>query len=208
MAVRFGQRVPLIGSIELDTIAAEWMMDVACASPYIPSVMTELDLSLRPQADSRRNISGLGRAELRAVLAETFDLDEKKARMRANQIWRWVYQHGITDFSQMTDIAKEMRGQLAEHFEVVRPEMIERQISDDGTRKYLLRMGPGIEVECVYIPDVGRTGALCVSSQVGCTLNCTFCHTGTQKLVRNLTTAEIIGQVLAFEGKGQHVVFH
>jgi len=172
-------------------------MDVACASPYIPSVMTELDLSLRPQADSRRNISGLGRAELRAVLAETFDLDEKKARMRANQIWRWVYQHGITDFSQMTDIAKEMRGQLAEHFEVVRPEMIERQISDDGTRKYLLRMGPGIEVECVYIPDVGRTGALCVSSQVGCTLNCTFCHTGTQKLVRNLTTAEIIGQVLA-----------
>ncbi|MBL4619192.1 MAG: 23S rRNA (adenine(2503)-C(2))-methyltransferase RlmN, partial [Marinicaulis sp.] len=159
--------------------------------------MTELDLSLRPQADSRRNISGLGRAELRAVLAETFDLDEKKARMRANQIWRWVYQHGITDFSQMTDIAKEMRGQLAGHFEVVRPEMIERQISDDGTRKYLLRMGPGIEVECVYIPDVGRTGALCVSSQVGCTLNCTFCHTGTQKLVRNLTTAEIIGQVLA-----------
>jgi len=159
--------------------------------------MTELDLSLRPQVDSRRNISGLGRAELRAVLAETFDLDEKKARMRANQIWRWVYQHGITDFSQMTDIAKEMRGQLAGHFEVVRPEMIERQISDDGTRKYLLRMGPGIEVECVYIPDVGRTGALCVSSQVGCTLNCTFCHTGTQKLVRNLTTAEIIGQVLA-----------
>jgi 23S rRNA (adenine2503-C2)-methyltransferase len=159
--------------------------------------MTELDLSLRPQEDGRRNLSGLSRAELRAALAAALDLDEKKARMRANQIWRWVYQHGVTDFSEMTDIAKEMRTALAERFIVARPEMTERQISDDGTRKYLLRMGPGIEVECVYIPDVGRTGALCVSSQVGCTLNCTFCHTGTQKLVRNLTAPEIIGQVLA-----------
>ncbi len=119
--------------------------------------MTELDLSVSPKDNGRRNISGLGRAELCAELTSAFDLDEKKVRMRANQIWRWVYQHGITDFSQMTDIAKDMRDQLAEHFEVTRPEMIERQISDDGTRKYLLRMGPGIEVECVYIPDVGRT---------------------------------------------------
>jgi 23S rRNA (adenine2503-C2)-methyltransferase len=159
--------------------------------------MTELDLSLRPQEDGRRNLSGLSRAELRAALAAALDLDEKKARMRANQIWRWVYQHGVTEFSEMTDIAKEMRTALAERFIVARPKMTERQISSDGTRKYLLRMGPGIEVECVYIPDVGRTGALCVSSQVGCTLNCTFCHTGTQKLVRNLTAPEIIGQVLA-----------
>jgi len=96
----------------------------------------------------------------------------------------------------MTDIAKEMRAGLAEKFVVARPEVTERLVSTDGTRKYLIRLGPGIEVECVYIPDVGRVGALCVSSQVGCTLNCTFCHTGTQALVRNLTAAEIVGQIL------------
>ncbi|HPE33095.1 MAG TPA: 23S rRNA (adenine(2503)-C(2))-methyltransferase RlmN, partial [Parvularculaceae bacterium] len=126
-----------------------------------------------------------------------FDLTEKQARMRATQIWRWVYHYGHTDFERMTDIGKEMRTALAEKFVIARPEIVERQVSVDGTRKYLLRMGPGVEVECVYIPDVGRSGALCVSSQVGCTLNCTFCHTGTQKLVRNLTTTEVVGQVLA-----------
>mgnify|MGYP003700309997 CR=1 FL=1 len=130
-------------------------------------------------------------------MAETFGLDEKKSRMRATQLWRWIYHYGVTDFSAMTDIAKEMRGQLAEKFIVERPEVAERLVSVDGTRKYLIRLGPGIEVECVYIPDVGRAGALCVSSQVGCTLACTFCHTGTQKLVRNLTAAEIVNQVMA-----------
>jgi 23S rRNA (adenine2503-C2)-methyltransferase len=106
-----------------------------------------------------------------------------------------VHHYGFTDFDRMTDIAKEQRALLKEKFSLARPEIVERQISNDGTRKYLIRMAPGIEVESVYIPSVGRAGALCVSSQVGCTLNCSFCHTGTQKLVRNLTTAEIVAQV-------------
>lgn len=164
--------------------------------------MAELDLTSRPDVRahddlSARNLSGLTRAELRAALADAFQLDEKKAKMRANQLWRWIYQHGATGFDAMTDISKDMREGLAEKFVVARPEVVERLVSVDGTRKYLLRLGPGVEVECVYIPDVGRVGALCVSSQVGCTLNCTFCHTGTQNLVRNLTAAEIVNQVIA-----------
>ena len=158
--------------------------------------MAELDLN-KPVAPGPPNLAGLNKAELRDMLAEAFGLDEKKARMRANQLWRWIYQHGRTDFADMTDIAKEMRASLAERFAVGRLKMVERQVSNDGTRKYLMELSPGVEVECVFIPDVGRAGALCVSSQVGCTLNCTFCHTGTQNLVRNLTAAEIVGQVIA-----------
>ena len=158
--------------------------------------MAELDLN-KPVAPGPPNLAGLNKAELRDTLAEAFGLDEKKARMRANQLWRWIYQQGRTDFADMTDIAKEMRASLAERFAVGRLKMVERQVSNDGTRKYLMELSPGVEVECVFIPDVGRAGALCVSSQVGCTLNCTFCHTGTQKLVRNLTAAEIVGQVIA-----------
>lgn len=173
-------------------------MDFGRLISYMPGVMAELDLSIRPPETSARvNLVGLTRTELRAVLAERLDLDEKKARMRANQVWRWIYHYGVTDFAAMTDIAKDMRAAMATQFEIARPEMVERQVSSDGTRKYLLKMGPGVEVEAVFIPDVGRAGALCVSSQVGCTLNCTFCHTGTQALVRNLTAAEIAGQVLA-----------
>lgn len=162
--------------------------------------MAELDISSRPQnADnvSPVNLAGLTRAELAQIFADRFGLDEKKARMRASQLWRWVYHTGETDFAAMTNISKEMRAALADQFVIARPEMTERQVSNDGTRKYLLKMAPGVEVECVYIPDVGRSGALCVSSQVGCTLNCTFCHTGTQNLVRNLTAAEIVAQVMA-----------
>ncbi len=159
--------------------------------------MTELDLSARAETQALQNLAGLTRGELQTILADAFGLDEKKARMRMSQLWRWIYHYGATDFAAMTDIAKEMRAALAERFVVARPEMTERQVSTDGTRKYLLKMGPGVEVECVFIPDVGRAGALCVSSQVGCTLNCTFCHTGTQRLVRNLTAAEIVSQVLA-----------
>ncbi|MEX6632621.1 23S rRNA (adenine(2503)-C(2))-methyltransferase RlmN [Hyphococcus sp. ECK-19] len=165
--------------------------------------MTSLDLSKRPEGPlnagcaAPKNLAGLTRPEIAQLLGEAFGLDEKKAKMRSNQVWRWIYQHGVTDFAAMTDIAKDMRAGLAEHFVVARPEVTERLVSVDGTRKYLLRLGPGVEVECVYIPDVGRSGALCVSSQVGCTLACTFCHTGTQKLVRNLTAAEIVNQVLA-----------
>ena len=150
-------------------------------------------LASRPAAPV--NLTGLSRPELAAALVAAGVVPEPKAKMRASQLWRWMHHYGVTDFAQMTDVAKETRAALAEHFSLTRPEIVERQVSKDGTRKYLIRMGPGIEVETVYIPDVGRAGALCVSSQVGCTLNCTFCHTGTQALVRNLTAAEIVAQV-------------
>ncbi|NOX82582.1 MAG: 23S rRNA (adenine(2503)-C(2))-methyltransferase RlmN [Alphaproteobacteria bacterium] len=159
--------------------------------------MAKLDLSSGPPQAALTNLAGLTRSELCAAVGEQFGLDEKQARMRASQLWRWIYDFGARDFSEMSNIGKEMRAALAAQFTLARPKVIERQVSTDGTRKYLLGFGPGIEVECVFIPNVGRTGALCVSSQVGCTLNCTFCHTGTQKLVRNLTAAEIIGQVIA-----------
>ena len=156
---------------------------------------TLLDLApARPT--TRPNLFGLDREGLRDRLAEDLKLDPKKAKMRATQIWQWIYSHGATSFDEMTNIAKEMRARLAAAYTLDRPELAERQVSTDGTRKYLIRFAPGIEAEAVYIPGVGRAGALCVSSQVGCTLNCTFCHTGTQALVRNLTTAEIVAQVL------------
>jgi len=157
-----------------------------------------LDLSrasAAPAAPVMRNLSGMTRAELAAALIEAEVVRPEKARMRATQLWRWIHHYGVTDFAAMSDVAKEMRAALAERFTVARPEIVERQVSKDGTRKWLIRTAPGIEVETVYIPDVGRAGALCVSSQVGCTLNCTFCHTGTQALVRNLTAAEIVAQV-------------
>ncbi|MFT4076547.1 MAG: 23S rRNA (adenine(2503)-C(2))-methyltransferase RlmN [Asticcacaulis sp.] len=154
-----------------------------------------LDLSAKPTAATLVNITGLTRNELMQALVESGVVEARKAKMRMQQIWRWVHHYGFTDFDLMTDIAKDQRALLKEKFSLARPEIVERQISNDGTRKYLIRMAPGIEVESVFIPSVGRAGALCVSSQVGCTLNCSFCHTGTQKLVRNLTTAEIVAQV-------------
>ena len=141
------------------------------------------------------NLSGLTRDELRQALIDAEICPPEKAKMRASQVWRWIHHYGVTDFALMSDVAKDTRSKLAEAFTLARPEIVERQVSKDGTRKWLIRTAPGIEIETVYIPDVGRAGALCVSSQVGCTLNCTFCHTGTQKLVRNLTTAEIVAQV-------------
>ncbi|RSB46480.1 MULTISPECIES: 23S rRNA (adenine(2503)-C(2))-methyltransferase RlmN [Brevundimonas] len=141
------------------------------------------------------NLSGLTRDELRQALIDAGICPPEKAKMRASQVWRWIHHYGVTDFALMSDVAKDTRAKLAEAFTLARPEIVERQVSKDGTRKWLIRTAPGIEIETVYIPDVGRAGALCVSSQVGCTLNCTFCHTGTQKLVRNLTTAEIVAQV-------------
>ncbi len=157
-----------------------------------------LDLSraaAQPLAPGRVNLTGLSRPQLAAALVEAGVATPQKARMRASQVWRWLHHYGVTDFAAMTDIAKDARAAMAEAFTLQRPEVVERQVSKDGTRKWLIRMAPGIEVETVYIPDVGRAGALCVSSQVGCTLNCTFCHTGTQPLVRNLTAAEIVAQV-------------
>jgi 23S rRNA (adenine2503-C2)-methyltransferase len=136
----------------------------------------------------------LAPAELSAVLTES-GVPEKAARMRARQLWNWVYVHGARDFQAMSNLAKDFRERMAEKFTLARPEVVTEQISSDGTRKWLLRTGPGIEFETVYIPEADR-GTLCVSSQVGCTLNCRFCHTGTQKLVRNLTPDEIVGQLL------------
>jgi 23S rRNA (adenine2503-C2)-methyltransferase len=153
-----------------------------------------LDLSRTP-VSAPVNLSGLTREGLRAALIEAGICPPEKAKMRAGQVWRWIHHYGVTDFGLMSDIGKETRAALAAAFTLARPDVVERQVSNDGTRKWLIRTAPGIEIETVYIPDVGRAGALCVSSQVGCTLNCTFCHTGTQKLVRNLTAAEIVAQV-------------
>jgi 23S rRNA (adenine2503-C2)-methyltransferase len=149
-------------------------------------------------ASTRPSLAGLSRAELAEKLV-AIGVAPDKARMRAEQLWRWIYQYGVSDFAQMTNVAKELRAQLAEAYSLARPEIVTQQISKDGTRKWLIRLSTGAEAECVFIPDVaasGSTGALCVSSQVGCTLNCTFCHTGTQKLVRNLTAQEIVAQIM------------
>ncbi|CAN7601256.1 23S rRNA (adenine(2503)-C(2))-methyltransferase RlmN [Phenylobacterium sp. LjRoot164] len=155
-----------------------------------------LDLSRGPVASVvKPNLSGLTRKALAQALIDAEVVRPDKAKMRASQLWRWIHHYGATDFAAMTDVAKDTRAALEQAFTLARPEVVERQVSKDGTRKWLIRMAPGIEVETVYIPDVGRSGALCVSSQVGCTLNCTFCHTGTQALVRNLTAAEIVAQV-------------
>jgi 23S rRNA (adenine2503-C2)-methyltransferase len=141
------------------------------------------------------NLAGLTREGLKAALIEAGVVAPDKARMRAGQIWRWVHHYGVTDFDKMSDVAKETRAKLADAFVLQRPEIVERQQSRDGVRKWLIRFAPGVEAETVFIPGVGRAGALCVSSQVGCTLNCSFCHTGTQALVRNLSAPEIIAQV-------------
>ena len=151
------------------------------------------------ESDALIKLVGLGRKEIAELLSKNesiLAIEPKKIRMRTKQIFHWIYNYGVTEWSQMTNIAKPLRAKLQTVFSLERPEIIERQISVDGTRKYLIRMAPGIEVESVFIPDVSKTGALCVSSQVGCTLTCKFCHTGTQKLVRNLTAKEIVLQVI------------
>lgn len=154
-----------------------------------------LDLTRKPAAVLPRSLAGMTLDELKAAVIEA-GAEPKKAGMRARQLWRWIYNFGVRDFGEMTDIAKDLRARLAELFTLDRPEIVERLVSVDGTRKWLIRSAPGVEFETVFIPDVARSGALCVSSQVGCTLTCSFCHTGTQKLVRNLTAAEIVAQVL------------
>jgi len=146
----------------------------------------------------RPSLVGLSRAELAAALGEV-GVPPAQRKMRVQQLWHWLYVRGSTTFEAMTSVSKELRAALENRFTVARPEVVAEQVSADGTRKWLLRL-PGEnerphEVECVYIPETGR-GTLCVSSQVGCTLNCTFCHTGTQRLVRNLTAGEIVGQIM------------
>jgi 23S rRNA (adenine2503-C2)-methyltransferase len=146
----------------------------------------------------RPPLVGMSRAELAAALGE-IGVPPAQCKMRVQQLWHWLYVRGVTTFDAMTSVSKELRAALENRFTVARPEVVAEQVSVDGTRKWLLRL-PGEnqqphEVECVYIPETGR-GTLCVSSQVGCTLNCTFCHTGTQRLVRNLTAGEIVGQIM------------
>ena len=148
-----------------------------------------------PTAKGKISLVGLGRKEIATQLA-SIGIEPKKIRMRTKQVFHWIYNYGVNSFDEMTNIAKPLRQKLDQAFSLERPEIVERLVSVDGTRKYLIRMAPGIEVETVFIPDVSKTGALCVSSQVGCTLNCKFCHTGTQPLVRNLTAREIVLQVI------------
>lgn len=148
---------------------------------------------------ARRSLVGLTQHDMLEALSETA-IPEKQRRMRVSQLWNWLYVRGASDFADMTSISRELRSDLARLFDVSRLEIVTEQISSDGTRKWLLRLpadelGRRHEVETVYIPEAGR-GTLCISSQVGCTLSCTFCHTGTQTLVRNLTAGEIVGQVL------------
>ena len=144
--------------------------------------------------DGPDNLVGMTRAAMRDALIK-IGTPEKQAKMRVNQIWQWIYHWGARDFGEMTNLSKDLRAQMAEHFVIALPEVVTRQISDDGTRKYLVKIAGGHEVEVVYIPETDR-GTLCISSQVGCTLTCSFCHTGTQTLVRNLTPAEIVGQIM------------
>jgi 23S rRNA (adenine2503-C2)-methyltransferase len=159
-----------------------------------PITQDVLTLPRKLPASAKTNIVGLTREALRAALIAA-GTPEKQAKMRLGQLWQWVYHWGVRDFALMTNLAKDYRALLAEHFVIEIPQVVTKQVSEDGTRKYLVRIAGGHEVEVVYIPETDR-GTLCISSQVGCTLTCSFCHTGTQKLVRNLTAAEIVGQVM------------
>jgi len=147
-----------------------------------------------PRADGRAELVGLSKEQIRAAF-EAAGLDGKQAKLRAKQVWHWIYNRGVGDFASMSDIAKAQRPWFAEKFTISRPEVVEAQVSSDGTRKWLLKTHDGHDFEMVFIPDADR-GTLCVSSQVGCTLNCRFCATGTMQLVRNLEPSEIVGQVM------------
>lgn len=155
---------------------------------------------VRPAMSAEKpTLIGLSREDMGKALAE-IGVPVKQVKMRSSQLWHWLYVRGVSDFDHMTNVSKDMREMLKQHFTIARPEIVEEQISTDGTRKWLLRFPPRgagrpVEIETVYIPEEGR-GTLCVSSQVGCTLTCSFCHTGTQKLVRNLTAEEILSQLL------------
>ena len=164
---------------------------MTASAPIQPDVLA---LPRRQADGARPNLVGLPRDELAAALAAA-GTPEAQLAMRTRQIWQWLYHRGAGGFEAMTSLARPYRESLAAAFVIERPTIVTRQVSADGTRKYLLRIAGGQEVEAVYIPEEDR-GTLCVSSQVGCTLTCSFCHTGTQRLVRNLTAAEIVGQVM------------
>ncbi|NDW01923.1 23S rRNA (adenine(2503)-C(2))-methyltransferase RlmN [Salipiger sp. PrR002] len=164
---------------------------MTASAPITQDVVT---IPRKQPEEGKVNLIGLTRDALRAALIEA-GTPEKQAKMRVGQIWQWVYHWGVREFSAMTNLSKDYRALLDEKFAISLPEIVSKQVSADGTRKYLVRIAGGHEVEVVYIPEEDR-GTLCISSQVGCTLTCSFCHTGTQKLVRNLTAGEIIGQVM------------
>ena len=159
-----------------------------------PPITQDLVTIPRKLPEGPVNLIGLTRPLLREALL-TAGTPEKQVKMRVNQLWQWLYHWGVRDFDAMTNLAKPYRALLAENFVIALPEVVSKQVSADGTRKYLVRIAGGHEVEVVYIPEADR-GTLCISSQVGCTLTCSFCHTGTQKLVRNLTPGEIVGQIM------------
>ncbi len=163
---------------------------MTASAPITPDVVT----IPRGKPQGKQNLVGLTRDGLRAALIAA-GTPENQANMRVTQIWQWIYHKGIRDFGAMSNLAKIYRGELAEQFNIQTPDIVSRQVSTDGTRKYLMRISGGHEIETVYIPDKDR-GTLCISSQVGCTLTCPFCHTGTQKLVRNLSAGEIVGQIM------------
>jgi len=150
--------------------------------------------AVAPRADGKVELVGLSKDQIREAF-ESAGLEPRQAKLRAKQVWHWIYNRGVTDFAAMSDVAKAQRGWFAGRFSIARPEVVEAQVSSDGTRKWLLKTHDGHDFEMVFIPDADR-GTLCVSSQVGCTLNCRFCHTGTMQLVRNLTAGEIVGQVM------------
>jgi 23S rRNA (adenine2503-C2)-methyltransferase len=172
-------------TLAANTLAAPRM----AAPPILPAAVP-----------AKPSLAGATRAELAQALAAV-GVPPREIRMRVTQLWHWIYHHGIRDFSAMLNVSKHLRAALAEGYSLARPDIVTEQLSADGTRKWLIRMPPvdardrGAEIECVYIPESDR-GTLCVSSQVGCTLTCTFCHTGTQRLVRNLTTREIVAQLI------------
>ena len=171
-------------------------MTAATALMPIPGLIDPVPVARTAQrrADGLIELSGLSKDAIRIVL-EAEGLEARQAKLRAKQLWHWIYNRGVSDFAAMTDIAKAQQPWFAERFIISRPAVIEAQVSTDGTRKWLLRTHDGNDFEMVFIPDADR-GTLCVSSQVGCTLNCTFCHTGTMRLVRNLEPSEIVGQVM------------
>jgi len=169
-------------------VSPDWMPPMT--APITPDVLT----IPRKDAASGGNLIGMTRAQLADAL-QAIEIPQKQVNMRVGQIWAWIYNKGVTSFDDMTNLSKDIRAALAKTYTLERPQIVTKQVSEDGTRKYLLKIGGGHEVETVFIPETDR-GTLCISSQIGCTLTCSFCHTGTQKLVRNLTPAEIVGQIL------------
>ncbi|AVA23317.1 MULTISPECIES: 23S rRNA (adenine(2503)-C(2))-methyltransferase RlmN [unclassified Rhizobium] len=164
-----------------------------------PSKLKPMPVSQPVELSPKPSLIGLTREEMGAALKEK-GVSDKQIKMRVSQLWNWIYVRGVSDFDAMANVSKDMREMLKTHFTIARPEIVEEQVSNDGTRKWLLRFPPRgagrpVEVETVYIPEEGR-GTLCISSQVGCSLTCSFCHTGTQRLVRNLTAEEILSQLL------------